>query len=217
MMLEVPAGSVSAATRLASAAVAVIPASQRIASGDRSPRRERLLTGSTRAAAGAWRSSSVSAARRSSSVLTLSSLLGDGESFGAQLDAKGGEGPGSVAADGARRAAEDTRDLWVVETLVIAKDEHGALPPWQLAELGEEGVTLGVQASVVRGDAVVDLIGRALGQQPPAAAPPGQVLVDDHLPDVQFRMIEPVELIPALARADQHLLDHVLSQRAIGG
>src|SRR6185437_9848622 len=87
----------------------------------------------------------------------------------------------------------------------------------QLAEFGEEGVALGVQAGVVGRGAVVEVAGCARGQHPPVAPTPGQVLVDDHLPDVKLRTVEPVYLVPALARTDQHFLDHVLGERAVGG
>jgi len=87
-----------------------------------------------------------------------------------QFDAQGREGPGRVAADSSRRAAEGFRDLAVGKTLVVPKDEHGALPPGQLAELGEEGIALGVSDSVVRGEAVINVLRCAAREQPPGAA-----------------------------------------------
>src|SRR5580692_12914663 len=42
-------------------------------------------------------------------------------------------------------------------------------------------------------------------------------LVDDHLPDVGLRMVETADLPPARMRADQHFLDHILSEGTVSG
>src|SRR5215469_1887837 len=166
---------------------------------------------------GACRSSVRSAARRSSSsrIGWPSRLSGMSPRRRAHLDAQRRERPGRVTADRARAAAEQFRDLGVTAVLVVAQDEHRALPPGQLAELGEQGLALGVLLRVIR-YGTRRLKGRTAGRylaRRPAA--PAQELVEHHLADVEFRPVKAADPVPPGVRANQHLLGQVLRGRPV--
>jgi hypothetical protein len=53
--------------------------------------------------------------------------------------------------------------------------------------------------------------------QPPEPAPGRDELVDDHLPDIAFRLVQAADLFPALVHPDQHFLHNVLGAGPITG
>src|ERR1039458_2046747 len=87
----------------------------------------------------------------------------------------------------------------------IGSSVNVALATGQLAKFGEQCITLGIRDGVIwcgasaLGGCTAD---RDLARGPAA---PGQELIEDHLPDVEFRMVQVADLVPSGVRADQSL------------
>jgi hypothetical protein len=98
-----------------------------------------------------------------------------------------------------------------------ARTSTAAAAEATVAHLGQQRVAFGVVGGVIAPGPVLAGLQAVRPDQPPGPAPPGQVLVDDHLPDVGLGPVQPPDLVPPRVHADQDLLHDVLGQRALTG
>ena len=166
-----------------------------------------------------WVSDSPSARSRSTEAIRWSRSITAGSrwSSGRRSAPEMGERPHRMGTDGDRRAVEDLGDRGVVEVLVVAQHQHGALAVGQGRRISRH-ISSRSAASPPRSPAlrpVGEVVHGQLTAGPPA--PPGVVGVDQHPAHVHVGPVGPGDPPPVHVCPSQHVLGQVLGPVLVAG